>query len=426
LPPSAPAKPDKTLLVLSQVYVPDPASVGQHMHDAAAEMARRGYDVLVLTSRRGYDDPSQKYRWRETRDGVHIRRLPFSSFGKKSIAVRLIAGCIFVLQCIFIGLFTRHLAGILVSTSPPICPIAAVVVGRLRRVPIKHWAMDLNPDQMIALGNISETSPQARMFDWLNRLILRHAHDVIALDRFMADRLCRKLDVREKIHVMPPWPHQDHLEVVDHADNPFRREHALEGKFVIMHSGNHSLAHPLATILDAALRLQEEKRLIFMFVGGGVGKREVEAVIAEHKPTNIVSLPYQPLTQIRYSLSAADVHLVAMGDPIVGICHPCKVYGAMALGRPVLLLGPAPSHISDIIDESHIGWQIRHGDVDGAVTTIRQILHSDPEQLAALGAAAAQTVSRKFAKSILCNRFCDVLERGVRPIDSSSTGGDRV
>ena len=34
-----------TLLVLSQVYVPDPAAVGQHMHDAATEMARRGHSV---------------------------------------------------------------------------------------------------------------------------------------------------------------------------------------------------------------------------------------------------------------------------------------------------------------------------------------------------------------------------------------------
>ena len=30
--------------------------------------------------------------------------------------------------------------------------------------------------------------------------------------------------------------------LVDHAANPFRREHELDGKFVIMYSGNHSLA----------------------------------------------------------------------------------------------------------------------------------------------------------------------------------------
>ena len=84
------SKPMKTLLVLSQVYPPDPASVGQHVADAASEMVKRGYRVVVLTSARGYDDPTQKYTRKETVNGVEIRRLPLSSFGKKSIFLRLL------------------------------------------------------------------------------------------------------------------------------------------------------------------------------------------------------------------------------------------------------------------------------------------------------------------------------------------------
>src|SRR5688572_20407606 len=93
----------RTILIISQVYVPDPASVGQHMHDAAAEMARRGHRVVVLTSNRGYDDPSQKYSAREMRDGVEIRRLRLSSFGKKRMWLRFVAAWLFVLQCTFRG-----------------------------------------------------------------------------------------------------------------------------------------------------------------------------------------------------------------------------------------------------------------------------------------------------------------------------------
>ena len=79
----------RTLLILSQVYVPDPASVGQHMHDVAAEMARRGFRVIVYTSERGYDDPSVSYPRHEMRDGVEIRRIPLASFGKKTVAHRI-------------------------------------------------------------------------------------------------------------------------------------------------------------------------------------------------------------------------------------------------------------------------------------------------------------------------------------------------
>jgi hypothetical protein len=46
----------KTFVFLSQVYVPDPAAVGQHLADVAEELARAGQRVIVLTADRGYDD----------------------------------------------------------------------------------------------------------------------------------------------------------------------------------------------------------------------------------------------------------------------------------------------------------------------------------------------------------------------------------
>ena len=400
------------MLVLSQVYVPDPASVGQHMADAAAEMVRRGYRVVVLTANRGYDDPSVKYKRREVIDGVEVRRLPLSAFGKRSIGLRLLGGALFMVQCMLYGIFVRDLACILVSTSPPMCSVAAMSIGLVRRVAIKYWVMDINPDQMIELGRISERSLPARAFDWLNRRILGRARDVIALDRFMVPRLNRKRDVRSKLTILPPWPHEDHLAVVSHADNPFRKVHGLDGRFVIMYSGNHGLSTPVNTVLEAALRLQDLPRLLFMFIGGGVGKKDVDEAIAR-RPTNIVSLPYQPLSQIKYSLSAADVHLVSVGDSVVGVVHPCKVYGAMAVARPILLLGPDPCHVSDIVDRYRIGWHIRHGDVEGAVATIKTILRTPPEQLETMGRRAREIVATRFSKDVLCNGFCDVLERGV-------------
>ncbi|MEN0109925.1 MAG: glycosyltransferase, partial [Planctomycetota bacterium] len=183
------------VLIISQVFVPDPTAVGQYLADAAAALVARGYDVTVLTSARGFDDPSQRYPLRELRDGVDIRRMPFASFGKATIAHRVAGMLVFLVQAFLRGLFTPRLAGILVSTSPPLASTVAAVIGWVRRAPITYWVMDLNPDQMIELGKIGERSLPARGFDFLNRVILRHAAQVVALDRFMADRLNRKHDV---------------------------------------------------------------------------------------------------------------------------------------------------------------------------------------------------------------------------------------
>ena len=406
-------KSKRTILVLSQVYVPDPAAVGQQMADAAEELVRRGYTVRVLTSARGYDDPTVRYPARETRDGVAIVRLPFSSFGKKTILHRLMGQSFFLLQTLLRGCFTRCLSGILVSTSPPMCSIAAVMISFLRGVKMTYWVMDVNPDQMIVLDRLGERSLPARVFNAINKRILKQADEVVVLDRFMADRINRKVDVSHKMTILPPWPLEKYLGVVAHDENPFREEHGLDGKFVIMYSGNHGYSTPVTTVLQAALRLQDDKDLVFVFIGGGVGKQEVEQTIAEHRPGNIISLPYQPLESLRYSLSAADVHVVTVGESVVGVVHPCKIYGAMSVARPILLVAPDPCHVSDLVEPSGIGWHIQHGDLETAVETIRRIRNTDRETLARMGQEARHIIEQRFSKTSLLGQFADVVERGL-------------
>ncbi len=401
------------ILVISQVYVPDPTAVGQYMADAAAALVDRGYEVRVLTSARGYDDPTVKYPLQEYRDGVDIRRMPFSSFGKKTIAHRLLGQMLFLAQVFFRGLFTPRLSAVLVSTSPPMASIVAVAIGLLRRKPIKFWAMDINPDQIIAMGKVGPNSIPVKVFNFINRWLLWASSDIVALDRFMGDRLDKKYPINQKLLVMPPWPHGDHLLPVEHDENPFRKEHGLEGKFVIMYSGNHSLTNPIDTVLRAALALQDQDDLVFAFIGGGVRKKEVDDLIAEHKPKNVISLPYQPREEIRYSLSAADVHLVTLGDDMVGIIHPCKIYGAMSLCRPILYFGPVPSHASELVDGYQIGWSLKHGDDETAIKKILEIKNTPSEELKELGQKAVNAVKQNFDTDQMIGEFCDIVMRGI-------------
>ena len=131
------------------------------------------------------------------------------------------------------------------------------------------------------------------------------------------------------------------------------------------------------------------------------------------KPNNIVSLPYQPLSHIKYSLSAADVHLVSIGNEAVGVVHPCKLYGAMAVARPILLLGPEPCHVSNIVLDSDIGWRIAHDDIDEAVKTLKAIAATSPQRLQTMGLHARELITTKYSKQDLCGKFCDILERDL-------------
>ena len=397
-----------TLVVISQVYAPDPAAVGQHIADVAETMASRGWRVIVYTARRGYDDPSQIYPRRELRNGVIIHRLPLSSFGKSSIAIRLVAGLLFLVQAVMATLFVRAVNGVLVSTSPPFSHLAGLMLQTLRSIPFVWWVMDLNPDQLVAAGRLKPTSVLSRLLDTVNRSAFRRAFGIIVLDRFMRKRVLAKGAIEKTLHTIRPWSHNRPSEIINIGSNPFRVEHELDDAFVIMYSGNHAIQHPLETLLAAAERLQHDDSVRFMFVGGGAGKKLVEDQI-RRGGRNIQSIPFQPLTSLATSLAAADVHVVSMADNVVGIVHPCKIYGALAAGRPIIFFGPSESHVGDLLHESNYGIVIPHGDVDATMRAIRSFQALSRDGRVAVGEAARKHLAALDDRESPLDAVCDLI-----------------
>lgn len=402
----------RRLLVITQVYVPDTAAVGQYIADACEEMAARGWEVVVYTSARGYDDPAIRYPARETRHGVTIRRLPLSSFGKRSIPIRLAAQLLFLVQATVRSLFAGRFTSLLVSTSPPFAGFFGAILATAKTLPLTWWVMDLNPDQMIAAGRLGPTSALARIFDWMNRFTIRRARHIVVLDRYMKDRIVAKLPatagVAAKVRVVPPWSLDTHLASTADEVAAFRSRHGLGAAFVVMYAGNHSPQHPLDTLLDAAAALAHRRDIRFVFVGGGAGKEEVERRIRAGA-TNILSLPSQPIETLAALLAAADLHAVSVGDAMVGIAHPCKIYSALAVGRPVLLLGPGECHAADILREATVGWHARHGDVAAARAAVEAAAALSPDDRGQLGRDAAGLVARRFSRALLIEQVVALL-----------------
>lgn len=370
------------LLIVSQVYPPDATAVGQYLADLAEHLVSAGKPVSVVCASAGYDDPSMRYPRSETRNGVEISRMPASSFGKRSIGHRLAGSVSFLAQAIAHGARLQDVDHVLVSTSPPIAALAALTLLRLRRLPWSYWVMDLNPEQAVAMGHFSDSHPAVRAFDLFNHVALRSARSVVTLDRYMADRLQRKFP--RPIHVIPPWPLDRHVEPVEHQDNWFRREQGWDDKLVIMFSGNMSLTSPIDTAVDAAERLRDRSDVVFVFIGGGAGRKELERRLEREPLPNVKVLDYQPLEHLRYSLSAADAHIVTMGEAMVGITHPCKVYSALAVARPLIAIAPKESHIGALVSAG-AGWRVEHGDVAGFVAAVDALSKLESENRRSLG-----------------------------------------
>ena len=271
------------------------------------------------------------------------------------------------------------------------------------------WVMDLNPDEAIAAGWLKENSITGCILKALLNYGMRRAERIFVLDRFARLRIEAKGIPTKKLLVVSPWSHDDAVRFDPKGRDEFRETHGLSDKFVVMYSGNHSPCHPLDTLLSASEQLKSDDGITFCFVGGGSEKKKVERFAAERRLNNILSLPYQPLAQVSASLSAADIQVVVMGDPFVGIVHPCKLYNMLKVGAPVLYIGPEESHVTDILCTDTVEhYSARHGDVESVVAQIRLAVRRQHQP-------RETEIAEQFSAARLMPRIISALELTTEP-----------
>lgn len=397
------------ILLANQTFHPDVVATAQYLADFAEALAARGHHVTALAARRGYVPPHPVYPARETWRGVDILRVWPYSFRRSARWARVLdALCLnaaFALKLLSLRGFDR----IVVLTSPPLVAVGAAAAARLHGSRLAYWTMDINPDEAVAAGWIRPGGPAEMALAAALRFVLRRSDRIVALDRFMKARLEAKGAPAGRIEVVPPWSGAEAAPAGVEGANPFRRAHGLEGRFVVMYSGNHSVCHPLDTLLEAARLLKEDPSVLFLFVGGGERVRDVLGFRERYGLANIRHLPYVPRDELRHSLTAADVHAVVMGEPFVGIVHPSKIYGIFGTGRPFLYIGPEESAIGEMIRKGAAGWRAAHGDAAACVSAILAAREAEPAARAAWREKNLAMAVR-YSRTALCERLVRVVE----------------
>ena len=411
------------VLLLNQCFYPDVMATAQQLTDLAVGLVKEGHRVTVIASDRGYDDPSRRFPRRENWNGIEIIRIRSLALGKDSRWRRAVNFASFLTTCALTLVTQRRFDVVVALTSPPLISFLGSLFVKLKGGDFFCWVMDLNPDEAIAAGWLKQGSLLARTLDRLLRYSFKQARRIVALDHFMKDRIVAKGISEQRVTVLPPWAQDENIQYDAKGREAFRRQHDLENSFVVMYAGNHSPCHPLTTLVEAAQRLSSRKEIIFCFIGGGSEQGKVREFAALHGLENIRCLPYQPFDGLAASLSAADLHVVVMGNDFVGIVHPSKLYNILAIASPFLYIGPEQSHISEIAaqsDETFQAYSATNGDVESVVRAIEQAMQQQP---ANSSQRSVPPIVGTFSRSVLLPRLVKVLESrvDVQPLVSSES-----
>jgi glycosyltransferase involved in cell wall biosynthesis len=118
----------------------------------------------------------------------------------------------------------------------------------------------------------------------------------------------------------------------------------------------------------------------------------------------------------------ADLHLMTLREEMAGIAVPGKLYGIMAAGRPVIMVGPEASESGETIQQSDAGQVVDPSSTSTPEDDLQEVLlrlYRDDEMRSGLGSNGRKAFLDHFEREVCCHAWSDLLQ-GVLHTEGAS------
>jgi glycosyltransferase involved in cell wall biosynthesis len=251
------------------------------------------------------------------------------------------------------------------------------ILSKIKTAKFIFVSQDVYPDVLVASNQVNFT-PVRYLLKWIMKCIYGFADQIVVIGEDMKKLLAQKGVPIFKIQTIRNW--QDTNKIHPDSTGSFRKEMGIpDSTFLILHSGNIGYSQDFKTLFVAAKKLQNQRDIQFLLIGDGARLKNLRKIA----PPNIRFLPYQPEDKLSSSLSSADLHYVSLIPSFLGCIVPSKIYGILAAGKPMILVAPEESDVTQIAKESLSGVFCKP-DGEEVVSTIQE-LKNNRERLTQMG-----------------------------------------
>jgi colanic acid biosynthesis glycosyl transferase WcaI len=390
------------LLVLNQYYWPGVEATAQLLTELCEALVE-DMDVRVVTGvLHGHEDDPRRL----VHNGVEIVRVPSTSFERSRILARASNYVTYLSSALMSGVRGRRPDVVLCMTDPPIVADIALVVARRYRAPLVVVSQDVFPEIAVQLKRL-ENPVLMSLLRTLVSVYLRRADRIVAIGETMRGRLETKGARPDRLHVIPNWVDTARLEPLGKGTQ-WAREKGFDRQFVVMHSGNVGHAQDLDSLVRAATFLRDLDDLTISIIGTGARHAELVALAKRLEADRVRFLYYQPRHLLGQSLSAADVHVVGLAPGLAGYVVPSRLYGILAVARPVIVAADAESETAQVVARIGCGIVVPPGRPELLARAIRDA-HDGEYDLAGMGELGREWVVQEADRSVAVRRYRDLL-----------------
>ncbi len=397
------------ILIYSYNYYPEPIGIAPLMTELAEGLAKRGHQVRVVTAMPNYPERQiyEAYRGKwyltEHKNGVTIQRSYVWIRPQPKLLDRVLLDASFVVTSFLPALFGWR-PDVILSTSPslPVC-VPAYLLGWLRNCPVVLNLQDILPEAAIHVG-LLKNKWLIKVFTLLEKFAYRSATKISVIADGFVENLLSKGVSSEKIEQIPNWVDINFIRPLPKEDNKFRTTHNLNGKFVLLYSGNIALTQGLETVIQAAAKLRDISEIAFVIAGEAKGLQRLQKYCTDCGADNVLLLPFQPREHLPEMLAAADVGLVVQKKNVISFNMPSKIQVLLASGRALIASVPDNGTAAKAIRQSGGGVVVPPEDPQALATAILD-LYKHPEKAKTLGYNSRKYAMEQYAFEQALNQY---------------------
>ncbi|MBI6103414.1 glycosyltransferase family 4 protein [Clostridium perfringens] len=402
----------KKLLIYAHYYYPDVASTGQILAELSEGMLD-AFDITVICVVPSYSGKiKEKYKknriYKEAYNGVNLIRVRVPEFDKKNKISRIKNLLAYFMNSIIATIKLDKFDYIYSISQPPILGGTLGVIGKfLKGGKFIYNIQDFNPEQTMAVG-YSKNKLILNLAMFLDKWNCKKSDKVIVVGRDMQETLNERFKnkkVPNNVFINNWIDEKEVYPIVSHEEiDNFKCKYELNDKFIIMYSGNIGLYYDLENIIKVIGKFKDREDVVFAFVGDGSVKEKIEKYSIENNLNNVKFIPYQPKEKLKYSLNSADVHWVVNAKGIKGVSVPSKLYGVMAVGKPVLGVLDNGSEARLILEESNCGVCSEPSDYKMIENNINYIINNK-EKIKSLGMNGREYLENYLSKNKSIDKY---------------------
>lgn len=402
----------KKLLIYAHYYYPDVASTGQILAELSEGMLD-AFDITVICVVPSYSGKiKEKYKknriYKEVYNGVNLIRVRVPEFDKKNKISRIKNLLAYFMNSIIATIKLDKFDYIYSISQPPILGGTLGVFGKfLKGGKFIYNIQDFNPEQTMAVG-YSKNKLIINLAMFLDKWNCKKSDKVIVVGRDMQETLNERFKnkkVPNNVFINNWIDEKEVYPIVSHEEiDNFKFKYELNDKFIIMYSGNIGLYYDLENIIKVIGKFKDRDDIIFAFVGDGSVKEKIEKYSIQNNLNNVKFIPYQPKEKLKYSLNSADVNWVVNAKGIKGVSVPSKLYGVMAVGKPVLGVLDSGSEARLILEESNCGVCSEPSDYKMIENNINYIINNK-EKIKSLGMNGREYLENYLSKNKSIDKY---------------------